>query len=194
MRAISVLAVFLTFLTIFLVGTAEYEQSRTPSQTVVLDGTVVEEKDKILPEAKLTTFTSLPGASGKRINIQVPVDTDINEAEGHITVTYSGINETLEDKVVDGYSLDIILHENTTVDAILERHPGVLALQPSQLTGSDGDVFLTKTPESEETIDHYIFSIGANQVIDVSYTVAGENTSTYRETILEIVKSIEITT
>jgi len=176
---------------VFVVIRSEQAERASVTSTVV-DGKTVEVKDELQTSITTTNFSTKESVFGANMQLKYPVNAVVNESPGMLEISYTGVNNTLEDTVTDGYRVSITTHKDTNLTNFLQSQLSASAVQPVQVSGKDGYTYVSILTSGEQLEEHVIFSPDENLVVDVSYVAAGTTKASYRELVWNIINSIEI--
>lgn len=175
-----------------VIRSEQLQQQTNLSETIVVDGSEVGEADSLLAEIKMNSYTSLQQENGKKIVFEYPNNAQVNELNGTIEISYSGLNNSLDTEVTDGYAVTIMQVKKQPLDIYMSNVQGAFAIQPTQVNDQAGYTYLTTSSLGDGATEHIVFRLPDDTLLEVAYVVAGSAKVTYRDLVLDIVTSIEI--
>ena len=189
---VPIIILFILLIAVVFVVIRSEQAERASVTSTVVDGKTVEVKDELQTSITTTNFSTNESVFGANMQLKYPVNAVVNESPGLLEISYTGVNNTLEDTVTDGYRLSITTHKDTDLTNFLQSQLSASAVQPVQVGGKDGYTYVSILTSGEQPEEHVIFSPDENLVVDVSYIAAGTTKASYRELVWNIINSIEI--
>ncbi len=189
---VPIIILFVLLIAVVFVVIRSEQAERASVTSTVVDGKTVEVKDELQTSITTTNFSTNESVFGANMQLKYPVNAVVNESPGLLEISYTGVNNTLEDTVTDGYRLSITTHKDTDLTNFLQSQLSASAVQPVQVSGKGGYTYVSILTSGEQLEEHVIFSPDENLVVDVSYIAAGTTKASYRELVWNIINSIEI--